>query len=370
MKCSELFKQIEKRIPPAIAWQRDNVGLQVGDPDSEILKILITLDPSPEAVREAIEKGANLIISHHPLLFNPLKQINTSGNHYQRTTTLLIKNDITLYSAHTNFDSIPNGVSFSLAQKLGLTNISVLNRTQETHFKLLVYVPTASHDTVAKALFASGAGVIGNYENCSFSTAGTGTFKGTTDSNPTIGTQDNLETVEEIKLEVVVPRWLLKSVLSSLKQSHPYEEPAYDVYPLQNSVSEFGLGAIGEYEEAIEPYKFLDIVSSKLNCKGLRYTQGKQTKIKRVAVLGGSGSNYHAQAVSARADAFVTADVTYHSFLDSEKSLWFIDAGHFETEFPALESLKKIIQTIDSSLEVLITDATTFPISYHNDRRS
>lgn len=255
MICKEITKYIEEWAPKEIAWQKDNVGLQVGILDRKIKNILLCLELTNEVIDDAIKKSCNLIVSHHPLLFNPLKKIDLQNDKNSKLIERLIKKNITLYSAHTNLDFTRDGVSFELAKVLKLKNIDFLTRAKSNQYKLVVFVPATSLEKVSDAIFEAGGGVIGEYSRCSFRTVGTGTFKGSDKTNPAVGIKGHDEKVEEIRLEVLLNSWDIKKVLSAILKAHPYEEVAYDIYPLENS-GNYGAGAIGELESFYTKDKF------------------------------------------------------------------------------------------------------------------
>jgi dinuclear metal center YbgI/SA1388 family protein len=370
MTGKEIIKYLEDWAPKGIAWEKDNVGLQVGNPDLKIKNILLSLDINDEVIKYAIKENSNFIISHHPLLFHPLKSLDFSGSKNAKLIELMIKNNITLYSAHTNLDFTKHGVSYQLAKKLSLKNIRFLKNLTGNQFKLAVFVPISFIEKVAGAIHQAGGGIIGDYSHCSFRTPGVGTFKGSEVSKPAIGNKDQVESVEEVKLEVIIDKWKLSQVLNAMKNSHPYEEIAYDIFSLENKNVNYGIGATGELIEPMEVSQFLVFVSSKLRSKGLRFTKGKKKKIKFVAVCGGSCGELVDDAVKQNADAFVTADLKYHTFQDAEEKILLIDAGHFETEAPILDEIKKQLETLlngNKKIKVLKFKGSTNPIVFFNN---
>jgi dinuclear metal center YbgI/SA1388 family protein len=365
----EIIKYLDEWAPKGIAWNKDNVGLQVGDLGIKIKNILLSLDLKEEVIESAIKENCNLVITHHPLLYYPLKNLDFSKNPRAKMIEKLIKNNITLYSAHTNLDFTKHGVSFQLAQKLSLKNIRFLKNLSENQVKLIVFVPVSHVDKVAEAIHQSGGGIIGEYSYCSFRTLGTGSFKGLADSNPTIGKKGKVEFVEEVKLEVVVNKWNLNKVINAMKKAHPYEEAAYDIYPLQNDNVNYGIGAIGELSNHMDTSEFLDFVSSKLKTSTLRYTKGNKKKIKSVAVCGGSCGELLDEAIKQNADAFVTADMKYHTFQDAEGKILLMDAGHYETEVPVLDEIKRRLESLlkgNKKIKVLKFKGSTNPIIFYN----
>ena len=369
MTGKEIIKYLEEWAPKGIAWDKDNVGLQVGDPEIKIKNVLLSLDLKEEVIESAIKENCNLIITHHPLLFYPLKNLDFSKNIIARMIEKLIKNNITLYSAHTNLDFTKHGVSYKLAERLSLKNIRFLKNLSDNQIKLAVFVPVSHINKVAEAIYQSGGGIIGEYSHCSFRTSGTGTFKGSIESNPAIGKKGVAEFVEEVKLEVLVDKWKLNQVLDAVKKVHPYEEVAYDIYSLKNENANYGIGAIGELSEAMDTNDFLNFVSSKLKTSTLRYTNSKKKKIKTVAVCGGSCGELVDEAIKQNADAFVTADLKYHTFQDAEGKILLIDAGHYETEVPILDEIKKRLESLlneNRKIKILKFKGSTNPIIFYN----
>ncbi len=367
MRCDKIIKIIEDWAPKSIAWEKDNVGLQVGSLRREVKNILLCLNVDENVVDEANRRNCNLIISHHPLLFRSLKKLDTEKDKKSRIIEKLIKKDITLYSAHTNLDFTKDGVSFQLANKLKLTNQKFLLNLSSNQNKLVVFVPTTHAEKVAEAMYSAGAGIIGEYTNCSFRTLGTGTFKGSEKSNPKVGVKGKIESVEEIKIEVLVNSFDLKKIITEMKKVHPYEEVAYDVYPLANENVNYGMGVIGELPKELSEKLFLDHVSKSLRIKNLRYSRGSKSKIKKVAVCGGSGSDLIETAIHNNADAFVTADIKYHTFQDAENEILFVDAGHYETEIPVLDEIKNRIEKfLTDKTKVYKYSGSTNPIVFYN----
>ncbi len=370
MKLIEIIKNIESWAPKEIAWQKDNVGLQIGDPDKRAKNILLCLEVDDNVIDEALKKKCNLIISHHPLLFSPIKKITPAHDFTSRIIQKLIKNDITLYSAHTNLDYTKDGVSFQLADKLELKNINFLVNLKSNQYKVTVFVPQEESELVADAMFKAGAGNIGEYSHCSFMTIGIGTFLGSANTIPHTGKKEKFEAFPEIKLEMIVDRWKLDSVLIAMKKVHPYEEPAFDIYPLDNPNLNYGIGAIGELEKEFDLKEFLSYISRKLDVKNFRYAGGTKNNIKKVAVCGGSGSEYLKDAIAQKCDAFITADIKYHTFLDAERDILLIDAGHYETEIFSLSEIKKRITSSlkqKSEINVFMYSGSTNPVIFYNN---
>ncbi|AFH48032.1 Hypothetical protein IALB_0320 [Ignavibacterium album JCM 16511] len=368
MTIENIIEYIENWAPKGIAWERDNVGLQVGASQQKLKNILLCLDVNEDVVEDAIKKKCNLIISHHPLIFYPIKKIS-SGDKISDIITSLIKNNISLYSSHTNLDFTKDGVSFQLAKKLGLKSIRFLKNISENLSKLVVFVPVGFTEKVAEAIHNNGGGIIGEYSNCSFRLIGKGTFRGSDKSNPSIGEKGKLEFVDEVRLEILVNNFDLPGVISSMKKAHPYEEVAYDIYPLKNENVNYGMGAIGELDEEQSPEDFFRFISEKLGIKNFRYTNGRNKKVKSVAVCGGSGSDLLNSAIQQNADAFITADIKYHTFQDAEKKIFLIDAGHYETEIFILDEIERRLKQFltKSKTEIYKYKGSTNPISFFNN---
>ncbi len=357
---------MEEWAPRWIAWERDNVGLQVGDRSAPVRRILLCLDVTEEVVAEAVSMKADLVISHHPLLFRPATSV-TSSDAVGRMILALARNGISVYSAHTNLDFAKDGVSVTLARTLGLRNIRFLAPLKGFHAKIAVFVPGQSVQKVLDAMASAGAGIIGDYSHCSFQINGQGTFLGSEKSRPTVGTRGKLESVGEVRLEMILPRTKVAAVVTALKSAHPYEEVAYDVYPLDNESVEFGMGALGELTTPVPLKAFVSHIRKALNAEGLRVS-GKPTKrVKTIAVCGGSGSDLIPQAIQAKADAYVTADIRYHAFHDAA-DIALIDAGHWETEVPVLHAGRsRLTAAIDrrrEKIQVSITRNKTSPIYF------
>lgn len=344
MYSGDIIKFIEEWAPPGVAWDRDNVGLQVGSKKEKIKNIFLCLELTKPALDEAVKKNCNFIFTHHPFIFNPIKNLNLDNDPKAEIIAQLLKKRITLFSAHTNLDFTKHGVSFQLAKKIGLKKVSFLENINSTQYKVVVFVPENKAEHLADSVFKAGGGIIGEYSKCSFMTPGTGTFEGSENSKPSVGKKLNFEKADEIRLEVLVDRWKLSNVLNAIMQNHPYEEPAFDVYPLKNNNVNYGFGAIGELDAALTSNEFLNLIYKKLKIRAIKYNNGKSNTIKTVAVCGGSGSDLIKAAENNGADAFITADIKYHSFQDAEGRIMVVDAGHYETEVIVLDEVKKRLE--------------------------
>jgi dinuclear metal center YbgI/SA1388 family protein len=358
---------LEQWAPKASAQSYDNVGLLVGDANRAVEKAVIALDLTAQVVGEAEQENAGLIITHHPLIFRPLRQVTASGGPGSLVLRLA-EARIALYCAHTNLDAAPGGVSFALAEQLGLDGVRFLQPFSETLFKLATFVPDSHFEQVRSALADAGAGRIGAYEACAFVTEGTGFFRPGDQANPFIGARGQLESVRELRLEVEVARWNLERAVQAMKEAHPYEEVAYDVFPIQQPNSRAGFGAIGRLP-APEPLQaFLDRVASRLSAASLNYTGDPAASIDHVAVCGGAGSDLIPAALQAGADAYVTADVSYHKFFDvldpsGRPSMALIDAGHYQTETVTERLLQEKLTAHFPDVSWIRTKTRTSPIA-------
>ena len=362
-KIKDVISYLETIAPLAYQESYDNSGLLTGNKQDTIEGVIITLDCTEAIVQEAIDKGCNLIVSHHPIIFSGLKKI-TGGNYVERTIILAIKNNIAIYAIHTNLDNVISGVNFQFAKRLGLTNISILNKKQNTINKLVSFVPLDKKEEVLNALYKAGAGSIGNYTECSFSLEGEGMFTPNDESNPTIGTKGKPEKVKESRIEVLVPSHQVHIIVSALKSTHPYEEVAYYITATENINQELGAGLIGELEEKISSQEFLNHLKKTMNLEVIKYTKEYKGTIKKIAICGGSGSFLLGAAKSNNADVYVSADFKYHEYFDAENQLMICDIGHYESEVATKDLLYDILSKKFSSFALNLSEIDTNPISY------
>jgi dinuclear metal center YbgI/SA1388 family protein len=363
MKLKELASYLDSAVPLSFQEGYDNSGLQIGSPENLIHTALITLDVTEEVIDEAISNKCNVIVSHHPVIFNGLKSL-TGKSYTERVLLKAVRNDIAIYSAHTNLDVISNGVSWKMAEKLGLEEMSVLLPTDHLLLKLVTYIPESHLEVVRNALFEAGAGVIGNYDNCGFSTQGTGSYKANEKANPFAGKRGTLHFEKEIRFETILFAHLKERVISALISAHPYEEVAYDVYVLENTNSGIGLGCTGVFKVPVSETEFLKLVSKVFDARGIRHSQPTGKSVRKVALCGGSGSSLINQAISSGSDAYLTADIKYHDFFRPENKLLLVDTGHFESEKFAREILKDLIIKKFPKFAVRFSETNTNPINY------
>ncbi len=354
---------IEQLAPLAYAEDFDNVGLLIGNYDTRITGVLVTLDSLEETVDEAIAKKCNLIVSFHPIIFNGLKKLNGS-NYVERIVIKAIKNDIAIYAMHTALDNSLYGVSAKICEIIGLKNTKVLIPQKGLIKKLTTYAPQKNADEIRKALFTAGAGNIGNYKNCSFNIEGKGTYLGNEDSNPAIGEKGKLHTEPETFISVIFEKHLERKVLNALFNNHPYEEVAYDVVSLDNIHQNIGMGMVGELEEPTDVNSFFNLLKERFSLKNIRHSDILKNKIKKVAVLGGSGSFAIDRAKQAGADIFITADLKYHDFYKAENQIVLADIGHYESEQFTKNLLVDYLTKKFTNFAIILSENNTNPINY------
>lgn len=362
-KISEVTSYLEQLAPLSLQEDYDNAGLITGNSSTEVLGILFSLDCTEAVVDEAISKNCNLIIAHHPIVFKGLKKL-TGSNYIERTIIKAIKHDIAIYAIHTNLDNVTNGVNFKIASLLGLEQVQILAPASRKLQKLTFFTPLEQSTQVLEALYQAGAGVIGEYENCSFSGKGIGTFTPSSKANPTIGSANQKEFVEEVRSEIMFPSYLQARIISTLKKVHPYEEVAYYVSDLLNTHQEIGAGAIGYLPQPMSTQEFLKHLKTSMQASVIKYTAYNQDKIEKVAVCGGSGSFLLSQAKRADADVFVTADFKYHEFFDAENQIMICDIGHYESEVKTKELLLDYISKKFSNFALCLSETNTNPVHY------
>ena len=363
MIVQDMITHLEALAPLAYAEEFDNVGLLVGDENSEVTGVLVTLDTLEAVVDEAIENRCNLIVSFHPIIFKGLKKI-TGKTYVERVLVKAIEHKISIYAIHTALDNAFEGANAGLCNLLGLKNKAILIPQQSTIKQLTTYVREKNADAVRTALFESGAGSIGNYKNCSFNSLGNGTFEGNEHSNPVIGAKHELQNVSETKITVSFAKHLENDILKTLFDNHPYEEVAYEIVTLDNTNQHIGMGMIGQLEEAMDGNSFLNFLKTRLNCPIIRHSALLETSIKKVAVLGGSGSFAIEAAKAAGADAFITADLKYHDFFSAENKIILADVGHFESEQHIKNILVAHLKKKITNFAVLLSKTNTNPVKY------
>jgi len=361
MIVKDVTKYLEKIAPLHLQESYDNSGLQVGDYKSEVKGILVSLDVTLEVIDDAINQQCNLIVAHHPIIFGKIKNV-TKCSLTGSIVFKAIKNNINIYAIHTNLDNVPNGVNSKIAEFIGLKKIKILLPKQNL-LKLVVFVPESHSEKVSQALFSSGAGNVGNYKNCIFSSTGEGSFLPISGSNPYKGKQGRLEKVKEEKLEVICPDYLLSDIIQSLISTHPYEEVAYDIFKLLNN-SNTGSGMIGELEKPTDELEFLNLIKKKFHAAGLRHTKLINKPIKKVAICGGSGSFLLKNAMLENADIFITSDFKYHQFFEAENKILIADIGHYESEQFTIDLISEFLMKKFTNFAIRLTTVNTNPINY------
>ena len=363
MKIKQVIDLLEDLAPLSYSEDFDNTGLLVGNYNTEVSGILVTLDTLEDIIDEAVNKKCNLIVSFHPIIFSGLKKL-TGNNYVERVVIKAIQNNIAIFSMHTALDNSWNGVNAMICDKLQLVNRKILIPKEETIKKLTTYVPIENAETLRNSLFEAGAGTIGNYSNCSFSSEGIGSYLGEEESNPVKGEKGILHFEKEIQINCTFPKHKESSVLKALFSSHPYEEIAYEITTLENTNQKLGIGMIAELETPLSENDFLKYLKTTMNTNCVRHSKTTGKQITKVAVLGGSGSFAIGAAKQAGADAFVTADCKYHDFFKAENKLLLADIGHYESEQFTKELLVAFLSEKISTFAVVLAQTNTNPITY------
>jgi dinuclear metal center YbgI/SA1388 family protein len=355
---------LEAIAPLSLQESYDNAGLIVGDHSTEVKGILIALDCLEGVIDEAVKQNCNLVITHHPIVFSGLKKLN-GKNYVERTVIKAIRNNIAIYAIHTNLDNVYAGVNKKICDVLGLKNLKVLSPKKNVLRKLVTFCPSDHLEKVRSALFEAGCGKIGNYDEASFNISGTGTFRPLKDANPYIGQIGVLQQEPEIRIETIFPNHLESQIIAALRLAHPYEEVAYDIYSLENANQEAGSGMVGELSTEMGEMEFLEFLKFSMKSNVIRHSALIGSKIKRVAVCGGSGSFLLNDAIREEADFFVTADYKYHQFFDADGRIVIADVGHFESEQFTMDLLKELIVRNFSTFAVRLTELVTNPVHYY-----
>jgi dinuclear metal center YbgI/SA1388 family protein len=363
MRIKDIITVLEEMAPLAYAEDFDNVGLLIGDSNADVTGVLVCHDALESVIDEATANNCNMVVCFHPILFSGLKKI-TGKNYVERTVIKAIKNDIAIYAVHTALDNHKHGVNKIFCDALGLKNTKVLIPKENFIYKLVTYTIPENLEKLRNALFDAGAGNIGNYENCSFNSQGLGTYQGNEDSNPEIGEPGEFVEAQEIKIEVTFEKHLEGKILKALFKNHVYEEVAYEIYSLQNRHQNIGLGMTGELGEPMNEKSFLRFVKDKMQADGIRHSAFMGREIKKVAVLGGSGSFAIKAAIASGADAFLTADLKYHQFYEAEGKLLLADIGHFESERYTKNYIVDYLTKKIPNFAFILSQENTNPVKY------
>ncbi len=363
MTISEILAELERFAPLHYQEDYDNSGLLCGDRSQKATGALLSLDCTEAVIDEALASGCNLVIAHHPILFGGIKKL-TGSNYVERTLLKAIRNNVAIYACHTNLDNVQLGVNKKICDKLGLKNTTILSPKPCTLRKLVTYVPNGHLPAVMNALFEAGAGKIGNYDRCSFSAEGTGTFRGNAETTPFLGTPGEMSHEKEQRLETVFDLASENAVVSALLNSHPYEEVAYDIYSLHNRHEGIGSGMTGELETAMDETAFLTLVKETFRVPMLKHTHKTGKLVQKIALCGGSGRFLLKNAIRSGAQAYITADFKYHEYFDVEGKLLLVDVGHFESEQFTPEIFYELIQKKFPTFAVRLSKTNTNPINY------
>jgi dinuclear metal center YbgI/SA1388 family protein len=362
-KIKEITNYLEYLAPLSLQESYDNAGLIIGDSSSEVATVLVTLDITEEVIDEAIEKKAQLIVAHHPIVFSGLKKI-TGKDFVERCIIKAIKNNIAIYAAHTNLDRVLGGVNSKICEKLKLKDCKILQPASEQLKKLVTFIPTEHSDKVREAIFNTGAGSTGNYDFCGYTMQGEGSFRGNDDSHPFVGKKEEIHSEKEIRFETIFPAYLQGKVIHALLTAHPYEEVAYDIYSLENKSEDIGMGMIGTLPEPKSENDFLLQLKNTFNTGVIKHTKLKGKKVEKIAVCGGSGSFLLKQAMAAEADFFVTGDFKYHQYFEAETKIVVADVGHFESEQFTKELFYEILTKKFPKFAIHLSEANTNPVFY------
>jgi dinuclear metal center YbgI/SA1388 family protein len=359
----DIIAVLESFAPPAYQEDYDNTGLTIGDKNMEVSAALLCLDVTEDVISEALLKGANLIISHHPAIFHPLKKL-TGENHTERIVARALSGNIALYCMHTNIDNIYEGVNQRICQKLELLGPVLLKPRQDLLRKLVTFVPSESANEVREKLFQAGAGHIGRYEKCSFNIEGRGTYFATDEAKPYRGKIGKLHEETETRIEVIFPAVWTHEIVRNLLMAHPYEEVAYDILPLDNPYSKVGSGMAGELAQAEDAREFLQRVKNIFHCPTIRHSSLPAKPIQKVAVCGGSGAYLMQTARNSGADIFLTGEIPYHQFFEADQQMMLADIGHYESEQYTIEIFYEILQKKLPTFAVHFSSINTNPIYY------
>lgn len=360
---TEVISALETLAPPALQESYDNSGLLVGNAKTKVTGVLVCIDVTEEIINEAARRKCNLVISHHPLIFSSLKRL-TGKNYVERCVIKAIEKGIAIYAIHTNLDNVLHGVNQKFAEKLGLNDTKILRPLAGRLKKLVTFCPLKNSEKVRQALFNAGAGRIGNYDECSFNLEGTGTFRGSENTNPFVGKKGVQHREQEERIETIFESHLQSRIVAALLSAHPYEEVAYDIYPLDNLHPNVGAGLVGNLKKPMSEMAFLKMVKKNMKAGSVRYTSLLGKNVSRVAVCGGSGSFLLDDAIMSKADVFVTADFKYHQFFNAEGKIVIADIGHYESEQFTTQILSDFLNRNFSTFAVRLAETGTNPVSY------
>ncbi|MDR2692499.1 MAG: Nif3-like dinuclear metal center hexameric protein [Dysgonamonadaceae bacterium] len=363
MKISQIIAELEDYAPLSLQENFDNSGLQTGDVSVEVRGVLLCLDVTENVIDEAIKTDCNLVISHHPLLFKPLKKL-TGTTYVERCVIKACKNDIVIYASHTNMDNAFGGVNYHLAGKIGLQSVQALSPKKDCLLKLITFVPKTQAETVRNALFDAGAGQIGNYDSCSFNASGSGTFRAGRNAHPHAGRIGEFHTEPEIRIETIVPVYKKSAILRALLSVHPYEEPVYDFYSLENEWVQVGSGIVGELPTPESEESFLQKLKTGFSLKILKHSPFTGKQIRKVALCGGSGAFLIPDAIACGADIFITGEAKYNDYYDVDNRILLAVIGHYESEVATKEIFYDIITKKITNFALHFSTVNTNPVIF------
>ncbi len=362
-RIQDILSFLDQLAPPAYQESYDNATLICGDRNWNLTGVLCTLDCTEAVVEEAIQQGANLIVTHHPIVFKGLKTI-TGKTYVERTIIKAIQANVAIFAIHTNLDNVAGGVNRRIADRLGLQQPRILQPKRQLLNKLVFFVPIVAKNKVLEAVFQAGAGQIGEYSDCAFSSEGLGQFTPSENANPSLGQRGQAHVEPELRVEVILPVHLSSKVLAALKAAHPYEEVAYYLSNLENENQEVGAGMIGTLPESMSEEEFLDYLKQRMNLSIVKHSPLTGNRIKKVAVCGGAGIFLLGDAKKAGADVFVTADIKYHEYFDAEGVLLLCDIGHYESEIFTKDLLAEVLSQNFPNIALYLSKVVTNPTSY------
>ncbi|MAV51837.1 MAG: Nif3-like dinuclear metal center hexameric protein [Crocinitomicaceae bacterium] len=365
LKVRDIAGWLETWAPKALAESYDNVGLLVGQPGTEVTRVLVSLDCTEEVVKEAEEAGCQMIVSHHPVIFGGLKRLQGASD-VERTVMRAVRSNIALYAIHTNLDNVLTGVNHQLAELVGCVpdSLQILRPMGAGLEKWSVFVPEAHAEAVRVAMADAGAGAIGRYDSCSFASKGMGSFRALEGAHPHVGTPGELHREAETKLEMVVPSTLASEVERAMLTAHPYEEVAFDRVALQQGRSDVGAGMVGMLAQPMAWEAFADQVKEVLGCQAIKHTAPVHANVQRIAVCGGSGSFLMGDAKRAKADVYITSDIKYHEYFQAEGRLQLLDVGHYESEWQTSSLIASKINEKFPNFAVRLSGIRTNPVSF------
>lgn len=363
MQIKNIINYLNELAPPALQESYDNSGLITGNASWACSGAIVCLDSIEAIIDEAIDKGCNLVIAHHPIVFSGLKKI-TGKNYIERTIIKAIKNDIAIFAIHTNLDNVIHGVNMKFAEKIGLSNLKTLVPKKNLLNKLTVFCPNDHAETVRNSLFNSGAGQLGNYDNCSFNTPGEGTFRAMDEAKPFVGKKGEIHREKEVKIEVIIPKYATNKAISSMLKTHPYEEVAYDVISINNTNNNIGSGVIGKLEKPMNTLDFLKKIKHQMKVGFIKHTSIIKDEIRTVALCGGSGSFLLNDAIRQSADIFITGDFKYHQFFDADNQIIIADIGHYESEYFTCELILEKLKEKFTNFAFHLTEINTNPVKH------